>query len=66
MLDSKDTLNLNFPGASASKESTCNMGDLGSIPELGRSPGEGKDYPSSIFAGRIPWTEESGRLQSMG
>ena len=30
---------------SDSKESTCNMGDLGSIPELGRSLGEGKGYP---------------------
>ena len=28
-----------------SKESTCNAGDLGSIPGLGRSPGEGKGYP---------------------
>jgi len=26
------------------KESACNVGDLGSIPELGRSPGEGKSY----------------------
>ena len=34
-----------FPGGSASKESTCNAGDLGSIPGLGRSPGEGKGYP---------------------
>ena len=30
---------------SASKESTCNTGDQGLIPELGRSPGEGKGYP---------------------
>ena len=30
---------------SAGKESACNMGDLGSIPGLGRSPGEGKGYP---------------------
>ena len=30
---------------SAGKESACNAGDLGSIPGLGRSPGEGKDYP---------------------
>ena len=30
---------------SAGKESTCNAGDLGSIPGLGRSPGDGKDYP---------------------
>ena len=34
-----------FPGASADKESSCNAGDLGSIPGLGRSPGEGKSYP---------------------
>ena len=30
---------------SADKESACNAGDLGSIPELERSPGEGKGYP---------------------
>ena len=34
-----------FPGGSAGKESTCNAGDLGSVPGLGRSPGEGKGYP---------------------
>ena len=33
-----------FPGSSDGKESTCNGGDLGSIPGLGRSPGGGKDY----------------------
>ena len=33
------------PGGSAGKESTCNGGNLGSIPELGRSPGEGNSYP---------------------
>ena len=36
---------LGFPCGSAGKESACNAGDLGSIPELGRSPGEGKGYP---------------------
>ena len=36
---------LGFPGGSDGKESTCNEGDLGSIPGLGRSPGEGNDYP---------------------
>ena len=36
---------MGFPGGSDSKESTCNKGDLGSIPGLGRSPGEGKGYP---------------------
>ena len=34
-----------FPGGSGGKESTCSAGDLGSIPGLGRSPGEGKSYP---------------------
>ena len=36
---------LGFPHSSDGKESTCNAGDLGSIPGLGRSPGEGKSYP---------------------
>ena len=31
--------------SSAGNESACNVGDLGSIPGLGRSPGEGKGYP---------------------
>ena len=34
-----------FPGGSADKESACNAGDLGLIPGLGRSPGEGNGYP---------------------
>ena len=34
-----------FPCGSAGKESTCNAGDLGSIPGLGRCPGEKKGYP---------------------
>ena len=36
---------LGFPCGSAGKESACNVGDLSSIPGLGRSPGEGKGYP---------------------
>ena len=36
---------LGFPCDSAGKEYTCNVGDLVSIPALGRSPGEGKSYP---------------------
>ena len=36
---------LGFPGGSAGKDSACNAGDLGLIPVLGRSPGEGKGYP---------------------
>ena len=34
-----------FPGDSAGKESACNAGELGSIPGLGRSPGEGNGNP---------------------
>ena len=34
-----------FPGGSAGEESPCNAGDLGLIPGLGRSPGEGNGYP---------------------
>ena len=38
-------IRMGFPGGSAGKESTCNAGDLASIPGLGRSLGEGKGYP---------------------
>ena len=34
-----------FPDSSVGKESACNVGDLGSIPGLGKSPVEGKGYP---------------------
>ena len=34
-----------FPGGSDHKESACNVGDLGSFPGLGSSPGEGNGYP---------------------
>ena len=36
---------LGLPLCSAGKEPICNVGDLGLIPGLGRSPGEGKGYP---------------------
>ena len=36
---------MGFPGGSDGKESACNAGDLGSIPGLGRSPGEENGYP---------------------
>ena len=38
-----------FPCGSAGKESACSAGDLGLIPGLGRSPGEGKGYPLQYF-----------------
>ena len=34
-----------FPGGSVAKESACNAGNLGSIPRLGKSPGEGNGNP---------------------
>ena len=42
---------LGFPSGSAGKESACNAGDLGSIPELGRSPGKGNCYPLLKYSG---------------
>ena len=41
---------LGIPCGSAGKESACNVRDLGSIPGLGRSPGEGNSYTFSILA----------------
>ena len=42
---SNESFKWGFPGGSAGKESACNAGDLGPIPGLGRSPGEGHGYP---------------------
>ena len=39
----------NLAAGSAGKESACNVGDLGSIPGLERSPGKGKGYPFQYF-----------------
>ena len=47
---------LGFPCGSAGKESACNVGDLGSIPGLGRSPGEGKGYPLQCSGLENTWT----------
>ena len=46
-----------FPCGSDGKDSTCNVGDLGLIPGLGKSPGQGNDNPP---------IEEFGELQCMG
>ena len=67
VVDSKEssvwvTENTGFPGGSDSKESACNSGDLGLIPESGKFPGEGNGNPLQ----EIPWTEEPSRLQSTG
>ena len=52
------TYSVGFPCGSAGKESDCNVGDLGSIPGLGRSSGGGMATHYSIPA----WTEEPGGL----
>ena len=48
------------------KNLPASAGDAGSIPESGRSPGEGDGYPTRFLAWEIPQTEEPGELQSMG
>ena len=55
-----------FPRGSDDKESAYNAGDMGSIPGSGRSPGERNGNPLQYSCLEIPWTEEPGRLQSMG
>ena len=50
---------MGFPGGSYGKEAACNVGDPGSIPGLGRSPGGGRGKPAPVFLpGESPWTEE--------
>ena len=51
-------------GGSVGKESAFKAGDAGLISGLGRSLGEGNGNPFHILAWRIPWTEETGGLQS--
>ena len=56
-----------FPDGSDGRESACNIGDTGSISGSGRSRGRGNSYSlQCVLAWRTPWTEEHGRLQSMG
>ena len=57
---------MSLPCGSAGKQSDCNEGDLGSIPGLGGSPGEGNGNPLQYSCLENPWTEEPGGLQSTG
>ena len=60
---------LDFPGDAVVQNPHANAGDardVGLIPGLGRSPGEGNGNHSSILAWRILWREEPGGLQSLG
>ena len=50
---------MGFPGSSASKESTCNAGDPGSIPGSGRSAEEGIGYPLQYFCLEHPHEQRS-------
>ena len=54
-----------FPGGSDGKESACNAGHSGLIPELGRSLEKGMATHSRILGWGLPWTEEPDGLQSM-
>ena len=62
--------NIRLPRWLSSKESVCNSraaGDVGLIPESGRSPGGGNGNPLQYSClEKVPWAEEPGRLQSMG
>ena len=51
-----------FPGGSVGKESACNAGDPGSIPESGRSLEKEMATYSSILSWETPWTEEPARV----
>ena len=55
-----------FPGGAGVKNLPANVGDAGSIPGSVRSPEVSMATHSSILAWKIPWTEEPGRLQSIG
>ena len=60
---------LGFPGGSVVKNRPAHAGDagaMGSVPRLGRSPGEGNGNPPQILAWEIPWTEAPGGLQPTG
>ena len=55
-----------LPWGLSNKESACNVGDPGSIPGLGISPGEGNGNPLQYSCLENPMEEEPGRSQSMG
>ena len=57
---------MGFPGGSEGKVSACNEGDPGSIPGLGRSPGEGNGNPLQYSGLENPMDGEVCRLQFMG
>ena len=56
---------MGFPGGLDGKESPCSAGDLGTISESGRSPGEGNGYPLQYSSLENPMDREPGGPQSM-
>ena len=58
------TPNMDFPGGSVVRESTCSAGDMGSVPGSGRSAGEGMAIHSSILAGEVLETGQPGGYSS--
>ena len=65
-VETSRTIQPGFPGGSVAKESTCNAGDMGLIPGLGRYPGEGNGNPFQYSCRENAWTEEPGGLLSTG
>ena len=57
---------MGFPGDTVVKNPPANAGDAGSIPGLGRSPGEENSNSLQYSCLEIPWTQEPDGLQSMG
>ena len=54
-----------FPGGSAGKESVCNVGDLGSVPGLGRCSGEVNGYPLQYSGLKNSMDRGAWRVQSI-
>ena len=57
---------MDFPGGSDGKESTCNVGDPGSMSGLGRSPGEGNGKPTLVFLPESPMDRGAWRATGHG
>ena len=55
----QESLIVGFPGGSDSKEPACRAEDLGSIPGLGRCPGEGNGYPLQCLPGKFRGEEDT-------
>ena len=58
--------NIGFPDSSAGKESACNARDPSSIPRLGRSTGEGIDYPLQFMGASLVAQLAQGNTKDLG